>query len=440
MIRPGSFPAPCSVAWSASDSTAHEFASAAIDAGAAALLVEHPLAVDVPQIVVPRTREAIGPVAAAFSGKPVGADRRDRCHRYQREDHRGHDRCASSRRSASAVIGTLTGSRTTPEAPDLQAQLRAFVDAGFGAVAMEVSSHALALHRVDGTHFRRCRLHELGVDHLDFHQTPERYFDAKARLFEEGFSTEALVNTADVHGRLLRDAATIPMRGFSIDDLTDVRLAGSHSTFTWRGVPVRLPLAGRFNISNALAAAEAVVVLGHSPEDVAAGLATVVARPGRFEIIDQGQPFTVVVDYAHTLRTRSPTSPDDGPGARRPSGRLHVVFGCGGDRDRTKRPQMGSVASELADVVMVTSDNPRSEDPAAIIAAVKSGATAPVLDDLDRRSAIDRVLAGAGDGDVVVVAGKGHETTQTAGSGRVGVRRSSRRVWQWLSGHGWSAT
>ncbi|MFN8053340.1 MAG: UDP-N-acetylmuramoyl-L-alanyl-D-glutamate--2,6-diaminopimelate ligase [Acidimicrobiales bacterium] len=414
----------------------HDFASAAVAAGATALLVERRLPLDVAQIVVPSVRAAMGPVAAAFWGDPshtldvvgvTGTNGKTTTVTIIEQLLEGLGvRCG--------VIGTLTGSRTTPEATELQAQLRAFADAGTAVVAMEVSSHALALHRVDGTRFRVAVFTNIGVDHLDFHETQERYFDAKARLFEEQFAELGLVNVDDVHGRLLRDAATIPMRGYSLDDVSDLELAGTHSTFVWRGQQVRLPLAGRFNVSNAIAAAEAVVALGHEPAAVATALSGVGAPPGRFEIVDRGQPFAVVVDYAHTpdaLTNLLTTARELVDG-----GRLRVVFGCGGDRDRSKRPQMGAVASELADDVMVTSDNPRSEDPAAIIAAVKSGATTPVESDVDRRSAIARTLDAAGAGDVVVIAGKGHETTQTTGS--IVAAFDDRVVAsEWLAAHGW---
>lgn len=397
----------------------HDYAAAAVDAGAVALLVDRRLPLDVTQLIVPDTRRAMGPLSSAFWGDPSGpggvvvvgvTGTNGKTTTVTVIDHLLEElgvRCG--------VIGTLTGSRTTPDAPDLQAQLRSFADAGVEVVAMEVSSHALALHRVDGTRFAIGVFTNIGVDHLDFHGTQERYFEAKALLFDARFTAFGLVNVDDVHGRLLRDASTIEMRGYSIDDLDDLALAPSSSTFTWRGQTVRLPLAGRFNVSNALAAAEVVVALGHDPAAVAGALATVHAPPGRFEVVDLGQPFTVVVDYAHT-----PDALTNLLGAARelvaPGARLRVVFGCGGDRDRTKRPQMGAVAGDLADDVMVTSDNPRSEDPATIIAAVISGTTAPVDVEVDRRTAIETVLGRAGAGDVVVIAGKGHETTQTTGA------------------------
>ena len=286
-----------------------------------------------------------------------------------------------------------------------------------------------------GTRFALAVFTNIGVDHLDFHETQERYFEAKARLFDERFTSRGLVNVDDVHGRLLRDAGTIDIATYSLADLVDLRLEANSSSFMWRGQSVRLPLAGRFNVSNALAAAEAVVALGHGPAEVAAALATVAAPPGRFEVVDHGQPFAVIVDYAHTpdaLANLLTTARELVAG-----GELRVVFGCGGDRDRTKRPQMGAVASELADDVMLTSDNPRSEDPAAIIAAVKSGTTTPVGVEIDRERAIEAVLAASAAGDVVVIAGKGHETTQTVGA-NVSAFDDRQVAGDWLAAHGWA--
>ena len=414
----------------------HRFAADAVAGGAVALLVERQLPLDVTQLIVPNVRTSLGPVAAAFWGNPsehdvtvVGVTGTNG--KTTTVTLIGHlleqlgVRCG--------IIGTLTGSRTTPEAPELQAQLRAFADAGTSVVAMEVSSHALALHRVDGTRFAVAVFTNIGVDHLDFHDTQERYFEAKARLFDERFTSHGLVNADDVHGRLLRDAATIHIDTYSLGDLDDLVLGPTGSSFGWRGEQVRLPLVGRFNVSNALAAAETVVALGHAPADVAAALSTVEAPPGRFEVVDRGQPFPVIVDYAHTpdaLANLLTTARELVAG-----GRLRVVFGCGGDRDRTKRPQMGAVASELADDVTLTSDNPRSEDPTAIIAAVKSGTTTPVDVEIDRRLAIEAVLAASGPGDVVVIAGKGHETTQIIGSDVIAFDDRAVAA-DWLTAHG----
>lgn len=398
----------------------HELAVSAVEAGASALLVQRfltdSLLRDVTQLVVADTRAALGPMAASFWGDPsrgeidvvgvTGTNGKTTVVTLVSQ-------LLGTLGVRCGVIGTLTGTRTTPEAPELQSQLRGFVESGATVAAIEVSSHALDLHRVDGTRFALSIFTNLGADHLDFHGTPERYFEAKARLFEPGLSDHALVNIDDVHGRLLRDAATVAVDGYSVDALTDLELLPSGATFTWRGQQVELPLAGRFNVSNALAAAEAVRLLGHDVGSIATALRQVSTPPGRFEIVDAGQPFGVVVDYAHT-----PDALENLLEASRElvgTGKLRVVFGCGGDRDAAKRPAMGAVASAMADVVMVTSDNPRSEDPAAIITSVKSGGTADVRSEIDRATAIAVVLGEAEVGDVVVIAGKGHEVTQTIG-------------------------
>jgi UDP-N-acetylmuramoyl-L-alanyl-D-glutamate--2,6-diaminopimelate ligase len=314
------------------------------------------------------------------------------------------------------VLGTLSGARTTPEATDLQARLAELRDAGSVAVAMEVSSHALALHRVAGTHFRVAVFTNLSQDHLDFHPTMEDYFAAKARLFERDMTAAAVVNADDPHGLLLQQAAHVPTRTYSLADVDDLVVGATSSTGTWNGRPLRVPLGGEFNVSNALAALTTALELGVDLGTALDGLAAAPAVPGRFETVDAGQPFRLLVDFAHT--------PDGLEQVLRAArgiaggGRVIVVFGAGGDKDRAKRPLMGKAAARLADVVVVTSDNPRSEDPQAIADAVvagTSGGRASVRVELDRRAAIASAAGEARPGDVVVVAGKGHETTQTIG-------------------------
>jgi UDP-N-acetylmuramoyl-L-alanyl-D-glutamate--2,6-diaminopimelate ligase len=282
---------------------------------------------------------------------------------------------------------------------------------------MEVSSHALELHRADATRFAVAVFTNLGRDHLDFHGTVERYFAAKARLFEPSLSVAGVVNVGDPHGRLIRDTARVPITPFSLDDAVGLEVGPRASTFQWRGRPVRVPLGGRFNVANALAAATAAVVGGVDEDAVVVGLERAPAVPGRFEPVDAGQPFSVIVDFAHT-----PESLGSALAAARDVADGHqviVVFGCGGDRDPAKRPAMGAAAADLADVIVLTSDNPRTEDPAAIISEVIGGVPttdrARVLTEPDRRTAIDLALSRALAGDVVVIAGKGHETTQTIG-------------------------
>jgi UDP-N-acetylmuramoyl-L-alanyl-D-glutamate--2,6-diaminopimelate ligase len=400
----------------------HDLAAAAVQQGAVALLVDHVLPLDVPQLVVDDVRAALGPVAAAFWDHPsrhltvVGvtgtAGKTTITHLL------ASIFAADGR--PSGVIGTLSGARTTPEAPELQALLAEHRRRGDPAVAIEVSSHGLELHRVDAIRFAVAVFTNLSQDHLDFHGTMDDYFAAKARLFSPTFTDQAVICTDDEWGRrLLADLARrgdIETHPYRLDDAEDLRLSPAGAEFTWQGERIDLALAGRFNVLNAVGAATAAAVAGVSPGAIARGLGSAAPVPGRFEAVDAGQPFTLIVDYSHkpdaldqALRAARELVTDDGE--------LTVVFGCGGDRDTAKRPVMGQVAARLADQVLLTSDNPRSEDPLAIIAAVRAGTPAgsPVITEPDRRHAIDLAVASARPGGVVVVAGKGHETTQVIG-------------------------
>jgi UDP-N-acetylmuramoyl-L-alanyl-D-glutamate--2,6-diaminopimelate ligase len=400
----------------------HAFAPQAVDRGAAALLVERELPLDVAQVVVADARAAMAPAAATVLGHPadslnvIGVTGTNG--KTTVVSMVGHVLAGAGR--SVDVIGTLTGERTTPEATDLQARLAEDVDRGIGDVAMEVSSHALVLHRVDAIEFAVGVFTNLGLDHLDFHGTPEAYFAAKAALFDDGRCRAGLVNVDDVHGRLLLDAAGGALRGYSLEDADDLRTGPTGSSFRWRGRPIDLPLAGRHNVSNALAAAEACRIVGVDEATIAEGLSSVPVIPGRFETVDAGQPFTVLVDYAHT-----PDALEAVLGAAREfvadGAALVVVFGCGGDRDAQKRPLMGSVAARSADRVVLTDDNPRQEDPASIRDQVLAGfeGASPPLVVADRRAAIAAALAAARPGDVVVIAGKGHEQGQTTRDGTV---------------------
>ena len=395
----------------------HAFAADAVALGASTLLVECQLDLDVPQIVVDDVRRSMGRVAAAFHGHPsnvldivgvTGTNGKTTTTWLLRSifEHAGRP---------TGMIGTLTGARTTPESTDLQAELAALRDAGVTTVAMEVSSHALAQSRLEGTHFKVGVFTNLTRDHLDFHDTMEDYFAAKALLFEPERTDVGVVNADDPRGRLLLDAARIPTKSYSLGDVESLRVLDDHSEAVWRGKRLVVPLAAAFNVSNALAAATAALEVGVSEDDIVAGIAAAPQTPGRFELVDAGQPFTVVVDYAHT-----PDEIENVLGAAREvagDGQLTIVFGAGGDRDRGKRPMMGEVASRLADVVVLTSDNPRSEDPLTIIEEIRAGASgsAYVVLEPDRRAAIELALKRATTGDVVVIAGKGHETTQTVG-------------------------
>jgi UDP-N-acetylmuramoyl-L-alanyl-D-glutamate--2,6-diaminopimelate ligase len=399
----------------------HDFAPDAVAGGAVALLAERRLDLGVPVVVVPSVRRALGPVASRCHGDPsrslevVGVTGTNG---KTTVAHLLAEVLAEAGRHPE-VIGTLTGTRTTPEAPELQRSLARARDAGVDAVVMEVSSHALDQHRVDGTTYACAVFTNLSVDHLDHHGTMEAYFEAKARLFRPELARRAVVNLDDPYGRRLAESASVPTTGFSADDADDLVLAADHARFRWRGHAVRLGLSGRFNVANALAAATAAAELGIDDAVVAAGLGRPVRVPGRMERVDAGQPFTVLVDFAHTpdgLRAVLTAARE----LVAPGGSVAVVFGCGGDRDPAKRPMMGEVAAHLADRTVVTADNSRSEPTSAIIDAVLSGhrrgepREAAVVEP-DRRAAIRLAVAGARAGDVVVIAGKGHEATQVVG-------------------------
>ena len=413
----------------------HDFASEAGAKGAVALVVERPTGAGVPEVQVDSVRGAMAPVAARFYGDPtaelevVGVTGTN-----------GKTTTAFLARAIleadgiqTGLLGTVTSviggterqvERTTPEAIDLQRNFRQMVQAGDRACVMEVSSHALELYRADSIHFDAAVFTNLTQDHLDFHATMEDYFLAKRRLFFELAPRHTVVNIDDPYGaRLAHELGET--QTFALDDPSaryraidiDTRLTGS--TFTIRGPEgecrVCSPLTGRFNVLNVLGAFATARVLGVSPDTAAAAVERAGQVPGRFQTVDEGQPFAVLVDYAHT-----PDSLENVLGAARSltDKRLHVVFGCGGDRDRGKRPLMGEIAARLADHVIVTSDNPRSEDPEAIIAEILAGIDGSVEHDADRREAIQRVIGAAHPGDMVVIAGKGHEQGQEFENGR----------------------
>ncbi|HVA75685.1 MAG TPA: UDP-N-acetylmuramoyl-L-alanyl-D-glutamate--2,6-diaminopimelate ligase [Acidimicrobiales bacterium] len=400
----------------------HEFAGEAVAAGAAALLCERRLEVGVPQVVVTSVRRSLGPVADAIFGHPsrqltvVGVT----------GTNGKTTTCAllssvfDTNGWPSTTIGTLTQQRTTPEAPELQALLAGWRDRGGRAIAMEVSSHALDQHRTDALSFAAGVFTNLTPEHLDYHETMDQYFEAKARLFEPGSVRLAVVNTGDAWGSRLAEqvrSSGLPVAEFSLSDASDLELRPGGSTFVWEGHRLVVNLGGRFNVENALAAATCARSLGIETDAIAAGLASLSGVQGRFQVVDAGQPFSVIVDYAHT-----PDGLSKALMAARElgSGKLIVVFGAGGDRDHEKRPLMGAAASRLADLAVITSDNPRSEDPMSIIDQILTGAegNANVVTEPDRAAAIATALANASGGDVVLIAGKGHERGQDIG-GRV---------------------
>jgi UDP-N-acetylmuramoyl-L-alanyl-D-glutamate--2,6-diaminopimelate ligase len=405
----------------------HDFAPDAVERGAAALVCQRPLGLGVPEIVVEDVRAAMGPAAARFYGDPTaelelvgvtGTNGKTTTAYLIRHLMEAAGRQCGLLGTVKRVVGGVEEDvvRTTPEAIDLQHTFRRMVDGGDRACAMEVSSHALELGRVGGIRFAARLFTNLTQDHLDFHESMEAYFEAKRRLFD--LDGPAVVNVDDPYGR--RIAAEVDCVTFAIEREADYRagdiefdLMGSRFTVdTPDGeLGIDSPLPGLFNVFNVLGAVAAVRTLG--VEEIS--LEGFDRVPGRFEPVDEGQDFGVLVDYAHT-----PDSLENVLRAAREvtQGRLHVVFGAGGDRDRGKRPLMGEAARRLADRVLVTSDNPRSEDPEAIIDEIMEGAGAQAEREVDRRRAIAMAVDEARPGDLVVIAGKGHEQGQEFEDGR----------------------
>jgi UDP-N-acetylmuramoyl-L-alanyl-D-glutamate--2,6-diaminopimelate ligase len=418
----------------------HDFAADAAARGAAALVVQRELDVMLPQLLVDDVRAAMAPAAAAFYGDPTaslevvgvtGTNGKTTTAFLIRALLEEGGRQTGLLGTVKSVVAGVEAevTRTTPEALDLQRTFREMADGGDQACVMEVSSHALSLHRADAIHFSAAVFTNLTQDHLDFHPTMEDYFEAKRLLFstgEGGVAAEAtacIVNVDDPYGaRLARElgdrATTFALRAEADYRVEEVQTGLQGSTFTVRTPdgPLRLRsrLRGEFNIYNVVAALAAARTLGIPAQVCARAIETAGQVPGRFETVDEGQSFAVLVDYAHT-----PDSLENVLAAARPltSARLRVVFGCGGDRDRGKRPQMGEIARRLADDVIVTSDNPRSEDPEAIIEEILQGTGSEVVHLADREAAIARAIGDAGPGDVVVIAGKGHEQGQEFADG-----------------------
>ncbi len=428
----------------------HDFALDVIEAGAAALVVERELVVAAPQVVVADARTAMAVLAARFQGDPTaelrvvgvtGTNGKTTTAFLIREILEAAGISCGLLGTVKQVVAGVDEEveRTTPEAIDLQATFRRMLDGGDAACVMEVSSHALSLHRADAIHFEAALFTNLTQDHLDFHVGMEEYFAAKRLLFEAGPGA-AIVNVDDPYGRRLAaefESVTFSAEGAEADySAREVEFDAAGANFTVTQLPtgrfvvpsatnrpvggevrVRTRLPGDFNVANALGALAAAEALGVEREVAVVGLAAAGAPPGRFEPIDEGQGFSVLVDYAHT-----PDSVENVLRAARrlTAGRLIAVFGAGGDRDRDKRSKMGRAGAELADLVVVTSDNPRSEDPAAIVAEVAAGAegAAELVVEIDRRAAIALALGRAEPGDTVVIAGKGHEQGQEFEAGR----------------------
>ncbi|HEY4897771.1 MAG TPA: UDP-N-acetylmuramoyl-L-alanyl-D-glutamate--2,6-diaminopimelate ligase [Solirubrobacteraceae bacterium] len=428
-------------------SDGHDHAAEAVARGAAALVVERSLDLGVPEVAVASARAAMAPLAARF-------------YRHPSEELRlvgvtgtnGKTTTAYLIRALleaggvrSGLLGTVKSviggedrevQRTTPEAIDLQADLRAMLDAGDGACAMEVSSHALELGRADAVSFAAAVFTNLTQDHLDFHPTMEDYFTAKRRLFMPDHGDPpgvSVVNVADPWGRRLAEEVPGALT-FGVEEPADYGardlLCGFDGCRFTLSTPagereVTLPMPGRFNVANAVGALAVVHALGGDLDVLLGALEEGVRVPGRFEPVDAGQDFAVIVDYAHTPDSLENVLRAGGELVGEASGRVICVFGAGGDRDRGKRPLMGEIAARLADRVIVTSDNPRSEEPEAIIAEIMAGAGgegapgerprggAPDVSAItDRRAAIGEAIASGRTGDIIVIAGKGHEQGQ----------------------------
>jgi UDP-N-acetylmuramoyl-L-alanyl-D-glutamate--2,6-diaminopimelate ligase len=397
----------------------HQFISEAIARGAVAVLVDHvdeTVESSVVQIVVSDVRAILGRIASAAFRHPASSLKM-----VGITGTNGKTTTASilgsllSAYGASVhVMGTLTGARTTPESIDLHAQLRSCVDSGVDHVVMEVSSHALEHCRVDGIVFDVAIFTNLGHDHLDFHGTMENYFAAKRRLFSSELARVAVVNADDSYGNRLQMEASVPTSSYSLSDLSDVVVTASNVSFSWKNLEVRLPIGGSYAVLNALAAITAASELGIPDERIVSGCSSVQTVPGRFESVPNDQDLDVVVDFAHTPEALQGLLISAREIAR---AELIVVFGCGGDRDNAKRPVMGDIASRGADKVIITSDNPRNEDPERIVAEVMAGVEVNrslVSSIVNREKAIESAILGAKRGDMVVIAGKGHETTQEA--------------------------
>jgi UDP-N-acetylmuramoyl-L-alanyl-D-glutamate--2,6-diaminopimelate ligase len=384
----------------------HELASDAVTAGAVAIVAERKVEVAVPQVLVPSVRAAMPAAAVEFFGDPsreleiaavTGTNGKTTTAYLLRAILDAAGRRPALLTNIERRVGgeRLPTGLNTPEAIDLQRLLRAMVDAGDRSLAMEATSIAASQGRLRGARFSVVVFTNLTQDHLDFHGTMEEYYASKRGLFEQ--AEHAVVNVGDEWGRRL--AAELPHAlTFSPDDpLPDLELR----------------LRGRFNRTNALGAVAAARALGIDDTAIRAGIESVPGVPGRFEPVDEGQPFSVIVDYAHT-----PDSLANVLAAARGlgDGRLLVVFGAGGDRDREKRPLMGAVARSLADRAIVTTDNPRSEDPAAIAAEVSAGELEVIV---DRRAAIEAAIEAARPGDVVVIAGKGDDREMEIAGGTV---------------------
>lgn len=413
----------------------HDFGLDAAAGGAAALVVEHRLEVPLPQLIVPSARDALSRLAGPFFGDPstelrvvgiTGTNGKTAL------SHLLHAVCSAAG-VGSEIIGTVGTAdsaaftpRSTPEAPDLQRTLRQMVDEGVDVVALEATSIGIGRGRLEGVRFAVSVFTNLTRDHLDQHDDMESYFNIKERIFDPEVCKTKVVNIDDAWGaRLEAGATTYGLSGKALIGAEDLVIEGFGSTFRITGTGsdelVRLNLPGRFNVSNALGAAATAHSLGMDGDTIAEGLSSLQVIPGRMEKIDEGQQFTIFVDYAH-----SPDGLEKALEACRAmtESRVIVVFGAEGDSDRGKRPLMGEVAGRLSDLAIVTSDNPMTEDPEKVIGEIAAGIepAPPALGyqtEPDRSEAIRSAISQARRGDIVLVAGKGHETVQSFGDRNV---------------------
>ncbi|MEN6545309.1 MAG: UDP-N-acetylmuramoyl-L-alanyl-D-glutamate--2,6-diaminopimelate ligase [Armatimonadia bacterium] len=441
-VTPGSL----FVAITGTVSEGHDYLADALKRGAVAVVYQRPeYAAQIPQgvaaVQVAASRRAAAVLADRFWGHPSGDltlvavtgtnGKTTTVHLlesiFQAADHKTGMIGTLGRRVGEE---TVVASRTTPDAIELQALLARMRDEGITHVSMELSSHAIDLDRAWGCSFAAALFTNLSQDHLDWHETMDAYRGSKSRLFSEyaAFAPREMVgaiNVDDEAGRLIAAEAKCRVVGYGTGSEAQVRAEGVERSWagtqmnlvtpTWQ-TPVRLHLVGQFKVMNALGAAACAWGLGVEQEAIVRGLQALASVPGRLEKVDRGQDFAVLVDYAHTpdalenvLRAARELEPS----------KLICVFGCGGDRDRTKRPQMGKIAGDLADVVIVTSDNPRSERPEDIVADITAGMAGTQYEvEVDREQAIHKAIAQAGGGDIVVIAGKGHEDYQEFEGGR----------------------
>ncbi|MBQ8556220.1 MAG: UDP-N-acetylmuramoyl-L-alanyl-D-glutamate--2,6-diaminopimelate ligase [Clostridia bacterium] len=412
---------------------AHDYAPQAVENGNIALVVDHFLDLDVPQVKVSNCRAAMARMAAAFYGHPARAMRfvgvtgtkGKTTTTYMIKSILEH---SGMKVGLVGTTGNMIGEKriasnyTTPDPIDLQRDLCAMVEEGVQVVVMEVSAHAIDMHRLDGMEFEVGAYTNLSQDHLDYFHTMENYFECKKAFFTSGMVKNAVLNVDEETSASVLTDLSVPHLTFGIAAAADLfardieisedgvsfelKLQGMHT------LPIRLRMTGMFNVYNAIAAASCAMALGISEKDIQAGLQQIENVPGRIEMLPTGTPYRVILDYAHApdaldniLRTCREFT----------KGRLIALFGCGGDRDKGKRPVMGRIGGELADLCILTSDNPRNEDPMAILAAIEEGikeTDAPYVIIENRREAIRHALSIGQDGDVIVLCGKGHETYQ----------------------------